>query len=74
MAQTVIEGRRVTDDDTLELAKMIFAGKINTEIFAALRRRGIPPSGFRALTETSFTPKTSAERDFEPKNRIKRND
>src|SRR5688572_31597200 len=24
VAQTVIEGRRVTDDDTLELAKMIF--------------------------------------------------
>ena len=32
VVQTVIEGRRVTDDDTLELAKMIFRGKINTEI------------------------------------------
>jgi acetylglutamate kinase len=38
VAQTIIDGRRVTDDDTLELAKMIFAGKINTEILAALRR------------------------------------
>src|SRR6201988_920668 len=28
--QTIIEGRRVTDDATLEMAKMIFAGKINT--------------------------------------------
>lgn len=37
VAQTIIAGRRVTDDDTLELAKMIFAGKINTEILAALR-------------------------------------
>jgi acetylglutamate kinase len=37
VAQTVIEGRRVTDDDTLEIAKMIFAGKINTDILAALR-------------------------------------
>jgi len=26
--QTIIEGRRVTDDATLEMAKMIFAGKI----------------------------------------------
>src|SRR5215204_7430053 len=32
VAQTVIEGRRVTDDETLELAKMIFRGKINIEI------------------------------------------
>ena len=36
VVQTVIEGRRVTDDDTLELAKMIFRGKINTEILAEL--------------------------------------
>src|SRR5574338_1149666 len=28
--QTVIEGRRVTNDETLDMAKMIFAGKINT--------------------------------------------
>ena len=45
VAQTVIDGRRVTDDDTLELAKMIFAGKINTDILAALRNRGIPAVG-----------------------------
>src|SRR4028119_1392116 len=35
VAQTVINGRRVTDDETLELAKMIFAGKINTDILAS---------------------------------------
>ena len=49
VAQTVIEGRRVTDDDTLELAKMIFAGKINTEILAALRRRGTPAVGLSGV-------------------------
>jgi acetylglutamate kinase len=49
VAQTVIEGRRVTDDDTLELAKMIFAGKINTEILAALRRRGISAVGLSGI-------------------------
>src|SRR5438270_14007996 len=27
VVQTVIEGRRVTDDDTLDLAKMVFRGK-----------------------------------------------
>ena len=41
VVQTVIEGRRVTDDDTLELAKMIFRGKINTEILSQFRRRGV---------------------------------
>lgn len=45
VAQTVIEGRRVTDDETLELAKMIFAGTINTDILAALRQRGINAVG-----------------------------
>lgn len=49
IAQTVIEGRRVTDDDTLELAKMIFAGKINTEILAALRQRGIHAVGLSGI-------------------------
>ena len=41
VAQTVIDGRRVTDDDTLELAKMIFAGKINTGRNAASYACGI---------------------------------
>jgi len=49
VAQTVIAGRRVTDDDTLELAKMIFAGKINIEILAALRRRGIEAVGLSGV-------------------------
>ncbi|MGI8642170.1 MAG: acetylglutamate kinase [Pyrinomonadaceae bacterium] len=49
MAQTVIEGRRVTDDDTLELAKMIFAGKINTDILSALRFRGIDAVGLSGI-------------------------
>ncbi len=49
VAQTVIEGRRVTDDDTLELAKMIFAGKINTDILAALRRRGRTAVGLSVI-------------------------
>lgn len=49
VAQTVINGRRVTDDDTLELAKMIFAGKINTEILAALRNCGTEAVGLSGI-------------------------
>ena len=49
VAQTIIEGRRVTDDATLEMAKMIFAGKINTDILAALRNRGIHAVGLSGV-------------------------
>ena len=49
VAQTVINGRRVTDDETLELAKMTFAGKINTEILAALRNHGIEAVGLSGV-------------------------
>ena len=49
VAQTVIEGRRVTSDETLELAKMIFAGTINTDILAALRQRGINAVGLSGV-------------------------
>ena len=49
VVQTVIDGRRVTDDDTLELAKMIFAGKINIEILAALRQRGTDAVGLSGI-------------------------
>ncbi len=49
VVQTVIGGRRVTDDDTLELAKMVFRGKINTEILAQFRRRGIQAVGLSGI-------------------------
>jgi acetylglutamate kinase len=49
IVQTVINGRRVTNDETLELAKMIFAGKINTEILAALRNHGIEAVGLSGV-------------------------
>src|SRR6059058_4285686 len=47
--QTIINGRRVTDDATLEMAKMMFAGKINTDILAALRNRSIEAVGLSGV-------------------------
>jgi len=47
--QTIVNGRRVTDSDTLEIAKMVFAGKINTDILSALRRLGVPTVGLSGL-------------------------
>jgi acetylglutamate kinase len=47
--QTIIEGRRVTDDATLDMAKMVFGGKINTDILAALRHRGVEAVGLSGV-------------------------
>ena len=47
--QTIIDGRRVTDDATLDMAKMMFAGKINTDILASLRHRGIHAVGLSGV-------------------------
>lgn len=49
VAQKIINGRRVTDDATLDMAKMIFAGKINTDILAALRHRGVEAVGISGV-------------------------
>lgn len=47
--QRMVAGRRITDEDTLEIAKMVFAGKINTDISAALRRLNVPSVGLSGL-------------------------
>jgi acetylglutamate kinase len=45
----IIEGRRVTDEQTLDVAKMVFAGLINTEILSALRAEGIRAVGLSGV-------------------------
>ena len=49
IAQRIVNGRRVTDDDTLEVAKMVFAGKISTDILSALRAAGALSVGLSGL-------------------------
>ena len=49
ITQRIVNGRRVTDDDTLEIAKMVFAGKINTDILSALRAAGAQSVGLSGL-------------------------
>src|SRR5438105_1165040 len=47
----MVQGRRVTDERALEVAKMVFAGKINVEILSSLRKhggRGVGVSGVDA--------------------------
>ena len=45
LPQTLIEGRRVTDEATLRIAVMVYAGLINKSIVAALQSKGLTPLG-----------------------------
>lgn len=49
ITQRIINGRRVTNDETLEIAKMVFAGQINMDILAALRRSGAQTVGLSGI-------------------------
>jgi len=49
IAQRMVNGRRVTDADTLEVAKMVFAGQINMDILSALRRAGADTVGLSGV-------------------------
>lgn len=45
----IIDGRRVTDDATLDVTKMAFAGLVNIDILSALRRRQIKAVGLSGV-------------------------
>jgi acetylglutamate kinase len=45
-----VEGRRITDDATLEVVKMVFAGKINLEMLSALRGHGLRVVGLTGVS------------------------
>ncbi|HZJ69889.1 MAG TPA: acetylglutamate kinase [Planctomycetota bacterium] len=49
LTPTMVEGRRVTDEQTLDVAKMVFAGKINTDILSALRAQGVRAVGLSGV-------------------------
>lgn len=45
----MVQGRRVTDEETLKIAKMIFAGSINVDILSALRAAGVSSVGLSGV-------------------------
>ena len=45
----IVEGRRVTDEESLEVTKMVFAGKINHEILTILRKHGSKAVGLSGI-------------------------
>lgn len=49
VTQRIVNGRRITDAETLEIAKMVFAGQINTDILSAIRRAGAETVGMSGV-------------------------
>lgn len=47
--QSIVNGRRITCSDTLEVAKMVFAGTVRTDIVSVLRRLGVRTVGLSGL-------------------------
>src|SRR4051812_49604325 len=47
------EGLRVSDRDTVEIAKMVLVGKLNSEIVQRLNRHGQPPAVWPGRTGRS---------------------
>jgi acetylglutamate kinase len=45
----MVGGRRVTDEATLDIAKMVFAGKVNTDVLSALRAQGVRAVGLSGV-------------------------
>jgi acetylglutamate kinase len=45
----LVAGRRVTDDAALEVAKMVYAGQLNTDLLAALRAHKVQPVGLSGV-------------------------
>ena len=58
------EGLRVSDGDTVEIAKMVLVGKLNSEIVQRLNRHGQPAVGLAGEDGTLFevTPAPNADR------------
>jgi acetylglutamate kinase len=50
-----VAGRRVTDSDALEVAKMVYAGSINVDILAVLKRHGARAVGLSGVDADLLT-------------------
>lgn len=54
---TIVGGRRVTDQDTLEVMKMTVAGKVNVDLCAALVAAGARPIGLHGASSNTVLAK-----------------
>ena len=52
---TIVAGRRVTDDQALEVAKMVYGGQLNTDMLAALREHRLQAVGLSGVDADLIT-------------------
>lgn len=52
---TIVAGRRVTDDSALEVAKMVYAGTLNTDLVSALREHRVQAVGLTGVDADLIT-------------------
>ena len=51
LAPRIVAGRRVTDAATLDVVKMVVAGRLNVDLCAALRAQGVNPLGLHGAVQ-----------------------
>jgi acetylglutamate kinase len=59
-----IAGRRVTDDATLDVMKMVVAGKLNVDVCAALLGAGLSPIGLHGASALTIYAEKRAPRTY----------
>ena len=52
---TIVAGRRVTDDQALDVAKMVYAGTLSTDLVAALREHRVQAVGLSGVDADLIT-------------------
>ncbi len=52
---TIVAGRRVTDDQALEVAKMVYGGQLNTDLLASLREHRLQAVGLSGVDADLIT-------------------
>jgi acetylglutamate kinase len=56
LAPRIVAGRRVTDAVTLDVVKMVVAGRLNVDLCAALRAQGVRPLGLHGAVQAAKRP------------------
>lgn len=49
LTSEIVAGRRVTDDETLDVVKMVYRGLLNTELVSALHHHGVQAAGLSGV-------------------------
>ncbi|HAH05794.1 MAG TPA: acetylglutamate kinase [Elusimicrobia bacterium] len=63
---TIVAGRRVTDEQTLEVAKMVYAGSLNVDMLSVFRAHQTPAVGVSGVDAGLLTARRRHKKRIEP--------